>query len=325
MTTPNPTPPSTCPHCHQPLTPGVKFCESCGAKIEQAPACVHCGAPLTPGVKFCESCGKPVASPAPVTVAPAAVPVPAEPEPVEPPSKPEEIPVPEPEPEPEQEVLPVPGEPFVKPEPAPAPEPVSAGETIAQEPAEEPPVPEPAPPQPIQEPALPSGAGSSSKTLIIAGILGLLVIAAIAIFVVLPMLSGAGGGSDGNGQDIATTTTPVQTLPVSASGVSFEPQPTQRPPVNLEVIYQVERSPINGIVTVTFSGGSGLNGIAETLITVTRSDGQVLTKSWKPARIGDSVTVQGTTMTDRVEVVTNFYNGDSYRCFDQVFEYKKRN
>jgi hypothetical protein len=137
------------------------------------------------------------------------------------------------------------------------------------------------------------------------------------------MLSGAGGGSDGNGQDIATTTT---TLPSShGSGISFEPLPTQKLPFNLEVIYQVERSPITGIVTVTFSGGSGLNGIAETLITVTRSDGQVLTKSWKPARIGDSVTVQGTTMTDRVEVVTNFYNGDSYRCFDQVFEYKKRN
>ncbi len=323
MATPNPTPPSTCPRCHQPLTPGVKFCESCGAKIEQAPVCVHCGALLTPGVRFCESCGKPVTPSVPVTVAPATVP--AEPEPPIPPSKPEEISIPEPELESEQEAIPAPGEPPVKPEPAPGQEPVFAGERRAQEPAEEIPVPEPAPLQPIQEPASPSGAGSSSKTLIIAGIVGLLIIAALAVFFVLPMLSGTGAGSDGNGEDLAATTTPLQTLPVSASGASFEPLPTQKPPVNLEVVYQVERSPVNGIVTVTFSGGPGLNGIASTLITVTRSDGQVMTKSWKPARIGDSVTVQGTTMTDRVEVITNFYNGDSYRSFDQVFEYKKRN
>jgi len=327
MTTPNPTSSSTCPHCHQPLTPGVKFCETCGARIEQAPVCPHCGAPLTPGVRFCESCGKPVTPSAPVTVAPATVPVPEEPESPGPPSKPEEISIPEPEPEPVQNTLFVPGEPPVKPEPAPAQEPVFAGETWAQEPAEETPLPQPAPLQPIQEPASPSGAGSSSKTLIIAGIVGLLIIAAIAIFVVLPMLSGT-SADGGNGAATDATVTAASTMPATTSentAEAFETLTTQRLPVNLEVVYQVERSPVTGIVTVTFSGGSGLNGIASTLITVTRSDGQIMTKSWKPARIGDSVTVQGTTMTDRVEVITNFYNGDSYRCFDQVFEYKKRN
>jgi hypothetical protein len=173
-----------------------------------------------------------------------------------------------------------------------------------------------------QEPASPPATGTQQKTLIIAGIVGLIIIAALAFIFVLPMLSVQEDG--GNGQAVTTAAPPRDTQPAMASGISFEPLPTQRLPVNLEVIYQVERSPINGMVTVTFSGGPGLNGIAETLITVTRSDGQVLTKSWKPARVGDSVIVQGTTMTDRVEVITNFYNGDSYRCFDQVFEYKKR-
>lgn len=320
MTAPNPTPSSTCPHCHQPMTPGVKFCETCGAKVEEAPACPLCGAPLTPGVKFCESCGKPVTLPAP---APVTVAVPAEPGPPVHEAKAEEIPgsEPDPEPEPEKEPSPVPVSPPAKPGPEPAKTPARSGKTGVMEKGEKNPVTE----QAAQQPASPPAPGTSQKTLIIAGIVGLLVIAAVAIFVVLPMLSGTGAGGAGNGQDIATTATPAQTSPPPVSGVSFEPLPTQIRPVNLEVIYQVVRSPVTGIVTVTFSGGPGLNGIASTLITVTRSDGQVMTKSWKPAHIGDSVTVQGTTMTDRVEVVANFYNGDSYRCFDQVFEYKKRN
>lgn len=318
MTTPNSTPPSTCPHCHQPLTLGVKFCESCGARIEQAPACVHCGALLTPGVRFCESCGKPVAGPAPETVTPATAPGPAEPKPPVNPKQPVEVAGPEPSPpkqpaEPEQSpVTPV------KPDEAEIPVHEPEAEPVVVKPAKI----RPAAPQPAA-----ASSGSSQKTLIIAGVVGLLIIAALAFFVILPMLSGTSAGG-GNGAATDATATAASTMPATTSDNSaeaFETLPTQRLPVNLEVVYQVERSPVTGIVTVTFSGGSGLNGIAETLITVTRSDGQVLTKSWKPARIGDSVTVQGTTMTDRVEVVTHFYNGDSYRCFDQVFEYKKRN
>jgi hypothetical protein len=163
----------------------------------------------------------------------------------------------------------------------------------------------------------------------IAGVIGVVILAALAWFVLLPMLSGAGPAGSGNGTGLAGTV-PVPSdadgsSPQTTPSVSFDPQPVQRLPVNLEVIYQVERDPRNGIVTVTFRGGPGFNGIATTLIRVTRSDGQVAEKSWKPSRIGDAATVQGTTLTDRVEVITTFYNGDSYRVYDDIFEYKQRN
>jgi hypothetical protein len=303
----------TCPHCHQPLSPGVKFCETCGSKIEPAPVCLICGAPLTPGVKFCETCGKSVASPAPVTATSMAEPVPAA---TEPPVQPLEPAIAEPpaEPEPAQE----------------APPSTDEAGFPDQKPEAEPPVEEQAKAEPaVPQPAAADGTGSSQKTLLIAGVVGLVVIAALAWFVILPMLAGVGSAGSENGVIPSGTSSALGSgTPVSGatttSAVSFEPQPTQILPANLDVTYQVERSPITGLVTVTFAGGPGMNGISKTFIQVTRSDGQVVTKSWKPDRFGDSVTLQGSMMTDRVEVITNFYNGDSYRCIDQIFEYKKR-
>src|SRR5665647_1695056 len=48
--------PVTCPKCSSPLTPGMKFCESCGAKIEVLSRCSQCGAPTSEGTKFWKSC-----------------------------------------------------------------------------------------------------------------------------------------------------------------------------------------------------------------------------------------------------------------------------
>ena len=45
-----------CIACGQPLTPGARFCPSCGAK-QEAQACIKCGAPLQAGAKFCPQCG----------------------------------------------------------------------------------------------------------------------------------------------------------------------------------------------------------------------------------------------------------------------------
>lgn len=312
MTTPNPVPSSTCPHCHQPLTPGVKFCETCGARVEQAPVCTNCGAPLTPGVKFCETCGEPVTPAGQAPPVPVAAAVPAEPEPPERPAEPEEVPVDEPEPEPS----PVDDAPL--PESEPVKTPIVSGKTGAKNKKEKIPAREQTP----QKPAAATGAGIPQKNLLIAGVVGLIVIAALAIFVIVPMLSGPGADRTENEQAVATTTASSQSS--QTPKVSFEPLPTQQIPTNLVVVYQVERDPRNGIVTVSFRGGPGFNGIAQTLIRVTKSDGQTTEKLWKPANIGDSVKVQGTTLTDRVELITSFYNGESYRVYDEVFEYKQR-
>lgn len=61
-----------CPNCKAEVAPGMKFCMTCGAKMEEeapAPAagvektCAKCGAPLKEGVKFCIACGEPVSAP----------------------------------------------------------------------------------------------------------------------------------------------------------------------------------------------------------------------------------------------------------------------
>ena len=47
-----------CPKCNAILRPGVKFCTSCGQKIETSATCTQCGAPLKSGAKFCTKCRK---------------------------------------------------------------------------------------------------------------------------------------------------------------------------------------------------------------------------------------------------------------------------
>jgi hypothetical protein len=211
----------------------------------------------------------------------------------------------------EEKSPPVPPEPVVVPESVPAGKIPAGPEQISQK-------------SPVQAPA------SGSRTLVIAGVVGLVILAALAFFVLLPMISGQGSGGTGNVLSPTVSPPLPSAAPTGSSGqspsvLSFEPRPTQMIPVNLVVTYQAERNPITGLVTVTFTGGPGLNGISQTLVTLTKSDGGIETKSFKPKQIGDSVTLQGTLKTDRIEVITNFYNGDTYRVIDRLFEYKKKN
>jgi hypothetical protein len=161
---------------------------------------------------------------------------------------------------------------------------------------------------------------SNTQTLVIAGVVGLVIVVALAWFMLMPMLSGSGTTSGGA---IPTPTTAVSgTTAQSSASASFVPEPTQVPPTNLLITYQAERDPITGLVTVTFTGGPGKNGVSDLFIKLTRSDGQVLTQSFKPQQIGSFTTLQGTKMTDRIELIANYYNGDKYRIIDQLFEYK---
>jgi hypothetical protein len=288
----------TCSKCGSPLTPGIKFCESCGAKVEQPPVCVQCGASLLPNAKFCESCGKPVA--APTTQAPAAV---------------QEPPVAKP-------TAAAPGKVEVK-KPAPPPEAaITAKEKAAEKKIPEKPI-EPARKTTEKTPA------SRTQTLAIVGVVGLVIVAALAYFVLLPMLAGPGATSGGNSIPLLGAS-PVPTsassaAPAQTASVSFVPEPTQVPPAALLVNYEAARDPITGLVTVTFRGGTGQYGVSDVSIRLSRSDGQVQTQTFKPQQIGSTTTLQGTLMTDRIEVVANYYNGEKYRIIDQLFEYKKKN
>jgi hypothetical protein len=169
---------------------------------------------------------------------------------------------------------------------------------------------------------------SRTRTLVIVGVVGLVIVAALVYFVLLPMLSGSGTPGSGNSvtpgatlvPSAASTVAPVQ----SPASASFVPEPTQVPPTNLLVTYQAERDPITGLVTITFTGGAGQYGVSDVSIRLSRSDGEVLTQSFKPQQIGSFATLQGTKMTDRIEVIANYNNGDKYRIIDKLFEYKKR-
>ncbi|MGB9176805.1 MAG: zinc-ribbon domain-containing protein, partial [Methanoregula sp.] len=327
--------PQTCPKCGSPVMPGMKFCESCGAKIEALPACPQCGAALAPDVKFCETCGAPVktttegAAPvaAPVTPVPETTPIQESPPPVK--ETPAEVaavaaPVaaavaPVSESAPVKEVKPPAESPVKeegKPVPAteekPAPAPVRVKEPPKTEKIKETPK-EAGPKKPV-----------STQTMIIAGVLVLAILGAAVYFVGLPMLSGSGtppqnppaspvttnsGSSSGSSSGIPLTT-PVTSQAMTGS---FTPGPTQIPPSNLVVVLDAERDPITSIVSVTFKGGEGQFGVREIQVTLTRSDGSSETKSFKPNTIGSGVTIQGTAKTDRVEATAYFYNGEQYK------------
>jgi predicted amidophosphoribosyltransferase len=49
-----------CPRCGFDNREGVRFCEECGGKLEQA--CPGCGTAVPPGRKFCGGCGQPLVS-----------------------------------------------------------------------------------------------------------------------------------------------------------------------------------------------------------------------------------------------------------------------
>lgn len=324
--------PKTCQKCGSPVAPGVKFCESCGAKIEALPSCPKCGAALTPGVKFCESCGAPISPAAPAGAVKAEAPVaapaapPAPPAPVtppvteaEPPAEPEakvEVPV-----KTEEKTLPVPEEipvipvPSVKAEEKTAPAPAPVKEPLKTEKAKEVPK-EAGPKQPV-----------SKTTIIIAGFIVLALLGAAVFFLVLPMLSGPG--------------TPAQNLPVSPTGTgsgtpsgtagssqagsfSLTAGPTQVPPGNLALIIDVEKNAISRDIIVTFQGGSGQYGVRELRVKLSKSDGTVEEKSLSRLERGSSITLKGTDKTDRVEITAFFNNGETYKVVDKVFEYKKR-
>lgn len=302
-----------CQKCSSPVTPGMKFCESCGAKIETGPACPGCGAPLAPGVRFCESCGKPVdaAAPAEPVKTPPAAPVPET-------SRPAGTPAPEKEampPEAEKKAVPEekPAAPAVKAEPAPAKP--AAGETPK----------EPGPRHPIPQ-----------KTLIIAVVVALAVLGAVVFFVVLPMMSGSGSPAAGTAPPLpgspsgtvqpAGTPSAVQPAGTSGAQVSFVTGPTQVPPGNLLVTFQADRDPITGIVTVTFTGGAGRYGVRDVDVRLTRSDGQVIARTVTIAEIGQGMALQGTkTGDDHIEVTANYSNGDHYKIIDKILEYTRRN
>lgn len=297
-----PSGPARCPNCNSPLSPQVKFCETCGAKIETAPVCRNCGAPLPAGVKFCEECGAPRDTPA--SPSPAAVPVAppvtenAAPEiPVVPPVAPVTVPD-----------LPV---------TAPTPPVVVKPETR-----------EPVQPAP-SAPAAPTAPGPktplSKNTLIIAGVIGAVVLIAAIVFVVMPMFSGSGGSLAVPGLSSAPSSPSSASAAVGTTptGSGQTPGPTQTLPPAYTLFFQIDKDVISGDVSVTVTGPSR-NVVRDIEVRLTRADGQVITKNIIPGQKINDVIIPGTRNSERVEVTVLFYSGEQYKVIDTIAHFTKR-
>jgi Double zinc ribbon len=323
----------SCPRCHRPVPPDTAFCDSCGARIGSPPSCSLCGTLLTPGARFCSSCGTMVGNskdnPAIQPEPPAEIPAPARKPGTSRAKKTRAADVEEHGKEPDPLMM--------------IPEPDSPGT------ADETGVPEKTVPEKNRAPdpksprvTLPSKDRNRPIPVIFER-KNLAIIAVVAVLVAVAALVSAGilhinpYASFGAGTTVPVDTTipvPAETTPVpvtelteipgtAAGTISLVPGPTQVPPDNLLVYFQAERDPLTRMVSVLYMGGKGQRGVQDVFVRLTRSDGQVLTGTFKPEQVGSGVELQGTEKTDRVEVIVHYFTGDEYTVIDKVFEYKK--
>jgi len=330
-----------CPWCKKPVPATTVFCEYCGARVARPPSCSLCGTLLAPGSRFCPSCG------APVTTSPEQSEIQSEPsqkltDTASHPRKESAVVVPK-TPEctisaventGEQKFQDMPG----KTTPGPASDRPGAGKTPdGQSRATITIVPDP-------DTNLLSGPSRlpvskivpyKKPVVILIAILfitGLIIFGYIIRFPVPGSPVGSGTGADQSAgasqilpeSSVASdqehvTTTPTIAIPV----FSPEPGQTQVPPGKFFVYFQAERDPFTNIVSVLFMGGKGQVAVQDVVVRLTRSDGQVLTGTFKPLQAGSGVELQGTEKTDRVEVTVHYYTGDTYTVINQTFEYKK--
>ncbi|WP_424025562.1 zinc ribbon domain-containing protein [Methanoregula sp.] len=318
------------------MSADTAFCESCGARIGPPPTCSLCGTLLTPGSRFCSSCGTVVGNskdnPPDKPEDPGKILTPTRKLKVSRAKKPKTAE------ENEQEKKPDPL--MMIPEPdipnnaddSGVPEMASAKKILTPDLISD----QFIPPSSDKNKSLPSRSGR--KKLAVMGVIVILVAAAALMFtgvlhIPVPISS---GGDASLSAVTAETTTPVPSettaiqvveqtaIPVTnAEIVSLVPGPTQIPPDKFLVYFQVERDPLSKMVSVTYMGGKGQMGVQNVFVRLTRSDGQVLTGTFKPVQIGSGVELQGTEKVDRVEVIVHYYTGDEYTVIDQTFEYKK--
>jgi len=114
------------------------------------------------------------------------------------------------------------------------------------------------------------------------------------------------------------------TLP--AQGCSLVPGPTQAVPDYESVSVTVDRNTIsmNPTITTRFNGGQGLGMVESMTVTIIRSDCVQEQQSRKNPPMGSSITLMGTTNTDRVIVTLAMTSGETYTVIDQDYPFSPK-
>ncbi len=122
----------------------------------------------------------------------------------------------------------------------------------------------------------------------------------------------------------ATIVTPRQTQnPELSQSCSLVPGPTQIVPEYESVSVTVYRNTIteNPTIAIAFNGGLGLGMVTQMNVTVIRSDCVREQQTRKNPVMGDTVTLMGTTRTDRVIVVMTMTSGGQYTIIDKDYPF----
>ena len=158
----------------------------------------------------------------------------------------------------------------------------------------------------------------------------MLTISVITVVMVIIFTAGCIGGG---GQTTPTQTvppTPIATMVVSTTAQttrgceSIQPGPTQTIPPQEEISVSVEKAGTYSTTIIThFNGGKGINFVSRLEVRVTRPDCSVVSGQLKPM-VGETLELEGTQGSDRVEVVVTMKSGNVYTIIDRQMPYKTR-
>ncbi len=147
-----------------------------------------------------------------------------------------------------------------------------------------------------------------------------LLVGMVLVIAAVVLSAGCTGSGNAPAQSPASgTAAPSQTAP----GFSLTPTPVDSVPSYLKMVCDAEKDPLNAKITVISRGGDGLYMCKGLDVTAYLSTGEILTNSMQPD-VGKELKLDGTQGTDRIVVVAHYDNGDSYKIFDDVLEYRKR-
>ncbi|MDD1673014.1 MAG: hypothetical protein LUP99_01215 [Methanomicrobiales archaeon] len=146
----------------------------------------------------------------------------------------------------------------------------------------------------------------------------------VIVLGILTLLSFCAGCTETPSAGVTPTITvpPITTIIPSGNGISLTPGPTQTMPAGKELIFNIERDPVQPTITVEFRGGAGQFQVRSIEVTVVRSDGIVLTKSLD-SYVGSVAIFDGTKGSDRVIITVTLVTDQSYRVVDQLFDYSQ--